>query len=120
MLITVNHTHKKVLIGTSLIECKRGQSVRSLNSWALDWNISKGAVRDFFKLLQGENMIVSENLKTTTRITICNYDSYQTSLHTEEPQRKRNGHPNNNVNNENNKSAMLKIEFKNLLKHDDR
>jgi len=28
--------------------------------------------------------------------------------------------PNNNVNNENNKSAMLKIEFKNLLKHDDR
>lgn len=120
MLLTVNHSDAKVLIGTTLIECKRGQSVRSLESWAKDWNVSKGAVRDFFKLLHGENMIFSENLKITTRITVCNYDNYQVPLHTEETPRKRQGYTNNNVNNENKSMALPKIEFNNPIKHDDR
>ncbi len=46
-----------------------------------DWNVSKGAVRDFFKLLHGENMIFSENLKITTRITVCNYNNYKHTTH---------------------------------------
>lgn len=120
MLLTVNHTDTKVLIGATIIECKRGQSVRSLESWAKDWDVTKGTVRDFFKLLHGENMIFSENLKITTRITICNYDSYQTPLHTDYTQTKRNGYPNNNVNNGNNRGLPPKIEINNLIKDGDR
>ena len=50
ILLTVNHSDSKVLIKGSLIDCRRGQSIRSLESWANDWNCSKGAVRDFFKI----------------------------------------------------------------------
>lgn len=90
ILMTVNHEDTKVLIKGTLIECKMGQSIRSLESWGRDWNVSKGAVRDFFKLLQNDSMLHTESLQVTTRITVCNYVDYQTSLHTEKTPRKRN------------------------------
>lgn len=120
ILLTVNHADDKVLINKKLIECKRGQSVRSLDTWAKDWNVSKGTVRDFFKLLHGENMIYTENLKITTRITVCNYDNYQNPLHTEKTHSKHTRYTNNNVNNENNRGATPKIEIKRLSRDDDR
>jgi len=101
ILITVNHKEEKILINGQLIGCKRGQSVRSLDAWAKDWNVSKGAVRDFFKLLQADSMINAENLKITTRITVCNYDSYQSGIHTEGTQREHRGNTNNNEDNDN-------------------
>lgn len=102
ILLTVNYSDQKVLIKGNLIECKRGQSVRSLDTWAKEWNVSKGAVRDFFKLLQEDFMINTENLKYTTRITVCNYDKYQEQLYVEQTWNKRRGYTNNNENNENN------------------
>jgi hypothetical protein len=101
ILISVNHEDKKVIINGTLIDCKRGQTVKSLDTWAKEWRVSKGAVRDFFKLLHGDSMIFSENLKISTRITVCNYDSYQGELHGEETQRKREGYTNNKDNNVN-------------------
>jgi hypothetical protein len=94
ILLTVNHEDKKVFVNGKLIDCKRGQCVKSLETWAKEWNVSKGAVRDFFNLLHGDLMIFSENLKITTRITVCNYDSYQTVVNGEETERKRRGYPN--------------------------
>ena len=91
ILLTVNHSESKVLIKGTLIECKRGQSIRSLESWAKDWNVSKGAVRDFFKLLQSDEMIVIESLVFTTRITVCKYEDYQTEVNAKETQKKRKG-----------------------------
>lgn len=89
ILLTVNHTTTKVLIKGSLIECNRGQSVRSLESWAKDWNVSKKTVRDFFKLLEKDNMLSYENIKVSTRITILNYDTYNDVVNTKETQSKR-------------------------------
>ena len=89
ILLTVNHNDSKVLIKGTLIECKRGQSIRSLESWAKEWNVSKGAVRDFFKLLQSDQMLITESLQFTTRITVCKYEDYQTEVNTEKTQRKR-------------------------------
>ncbi|HEY5590662.1 MAG TPA: hypothetical protein VIK55_06550 [Paludibacter sp.] len=91
ILLTVNHSESKVLIKGTLIECKRGQSIRSLESWAKEWNVSKGAVRDFFKLLQSDEMLTTESLQFTTRITVCKYEDYQTELHAEETLKKRKG-----------------------------
>ena len=89
ILLTVNHVDSKVLIKGNLIECKRGQSVMSLETWGKRWGVTKKAVRDFFILLQNDSMLLLENIKVTTRITVCNYDNYQTLLHAEETPRKR-------------------------------
>ena len=77
MLLKVNHDKSKSVIGNSIIRCERGQSILSLDSWAKRWRWNKSAVRRFFALLEKDDMIVVENVSKTTRITICNYDSYQ-------------------------------------------
>ena len=112
MLLMVNHADTKVNIGLELYECNRGQSILSLRSWGQRWKVSKDTVRNFFVLLEKDKMVLAENLKKTTRITICNYDNYQSSLHDEQTvdrqkaDRKQTvSHPNknqDNINNENN------------------
>jgi hypothetical protein len=79
ILLTVNHEDNKVLIEGELIECKRGQSLLSLTGWSKclgkKWTIQR--VRTFFNLLKKDKMIEVEGLRKTTRVTICNYDTYQ-------------------------------------------
>lgn len=77
MVMEVNWKDAKVLIGRTLIDCKRGQCVMSLGRWAKRWGVSKDTVRNFFNLLESDGMINTENLIKTTRITICNYEHYQ-------------------------------------------
>lgn len=110
ILLSVNHTPEKVNLGNDLVDCGRGQSVKSLQTWAMEWKTSKDTVRNFFKLLQKDKMILLENIKISTRLTVCKYDSYQIDLHAKQtvPKREANDnqtqpHPNNNDNNENKK-----------------
>jgi DNA replication protein DnaD len=77
MLLLCNHEDNKVLINGELIDCKRGQSVMSLTSWAKEFKWSRQMVRSFFELLKSDSMINTEGLRKSTRITICNYDIYQ-------------------------------------------
>jgi hypothetical protein len=88
MLIRVNHSGNTFLLEGEIIECKRGQAVFSLDSWSdifnkklskKYWTIQK--VRTFFDLLSKDFMIIKEGLRKTTRVTVCNYDSYQNSQH---------------------------------------
>jgi len=116
ILIEVNHSGQKVNIGYDLFECERGQSVKSLLNWAKQWGVSKDTVRNFFTLLKKDDMIKTENLKKTTRLTVCNYDTYQSFLHDKQTTSKRNPSdkqtrpdPNNNVNNE--KEIKIKVDF---------
>jgi len=108
ILLTVNHTPTKVNIGNELIECNRGQSVMSLLSWSIRWKVSKGAARNFLKLLQNDNMIVIKSYTKTTRITVCKYDDYQQTVHDAKTLGERSvnakktlGDPNNNDNKNN-------------------
>ena len=81
MLLTVNYEKSKVLVNSQLIECDRGQSLLSLNSWVKEFGVSRWSiqkVRTFFDLLKNDKMITTEAISKTTRLTICNYDSYQT------------------------------------------
>lgn len=105
IMLEVNHTDKKVLIGGLIIECKRGQSLNSLETWAKQWKVDEGKVRRFFKLLEADNMIKTENVKKTTRLTVCKYVSYNDRRHADDTQTTRKRHegdtlatPNNNVN----------------------
>jgi len=70
-----------VTIGFMTIWCYRGQCVKSLDTWANRWGWSKSKVRRFLTLLKGKRMIDTENVKKTTRITICNYNNYNYQRH---------------------------------------
>ena len=77
MLLIVNYKDNIINIGNELFECKRGQSIMSLQQWATRWNVDKNKVRNFFILLEKDGIILHENLSKTTRITICKYETYQ-------------------------------------------
>ncbi|GEM_PF-2752948 len=89
ILMTVNHESSKVLIGSYIIECARGQSLLSLDSWGRRWKWSKSSVKRFFDVLSKEKMIAVENVLKTTRITVCKYDTYQDSRNANETQMKQ-------------------------------
>jgi hypothetical protein len=92
ILLEANHKDQKVLLGGKLIECNRGQSVNSLLTWAKRWRTNSSAVRRFLKLLESDSMIVTENVSKTTRLTVCNYGSYNDKRNDDETimKRKRN------------------------------
>lgn len=118
ILLTVNYCDKTVNIGYELFDCKRGQSIQSLSNWADQWKVSKDTARNYLNLLQKDGMIILENLVKTTRITVCNYDSYQINLHVEQTTSERQANdeqtqsdPNNKDNKANKGNKRKKKEF---------
>jgi hypothetical protein len=79
MLMEVNHCKQKVIIRGEVYECDAGQSLYSYDTWAKLFGKSwtKQKVRTFFSLLEKDKMLTHEGLHYTTRITICNYKTYQ-------------------------------------------
>lgn len=77
ILFKVNHCDNKVFVKGALYECKRGQSVMSIDSWCKLFNWQRGRVRSFFRSLQNDGMILINGSKYTTMLTVCNYDRYQ-------------------------------------------
>jgi hypothetical protein len=77
ILLTVNYLPCKTIIKGKVIEVKRGESALSLESWGKRWNWDKSSVKRFFELLKSDDMIQLKNETVTTRLIICNYDSYQ-------------------------------------------
>jgi hypothetical protein len=67
----------KVLIGNKVMTCCRGQTLKSLTTWAHRWGWSEPSVRRFLKLCEEQNMIRRESDGKMTRITVCNYGEYQ-------------------------------------------
>lgn len=105
IILEVNHHDNKVLIDSELIDCKRGQSLNSLQSWCnifgKNWSIQK--LRTFFKMLENDSMIQLEGLRKTTRLTVCKYDSYQVNQHTNNKQTTSKQHTDNTQVTTNNK-----------------
>jgi len=115
MLFTVNYEDKKVLIHGNIIECKRGQSLLSLDSWVDkfglkkqcgSWTIQK--VRTFFELLERDQMITKETVHKSTRLTICNYNYYQDIQHDNNKKITRSQHDHNTITTETKESKERK------------
>lgn len=98
ILLTVNTKEAKVAIGNEVFICKRGESLLSIQSWATRWGVSKDAARNFMTLLEKDNMIVRVSLGKSTRLTVCNYESYQYGLHVKKTVGVRETNTNNNNN----------------------
>lgn len=89
LVMLANHEPRKILIKGVLVEIARGDLVRSYESLAALFMVSKKTVKVFLELLQKDGMVRLENLKVSTRITICNYGSYQDSVNADSPDKKR-------------------------------
>ena len=89
ILLSVNHTQAKTIIKGKLIIIERGESILSLDSWANKWGWNKSSVNRFFELLKIDGMILIKNETVTTRLTVCNYASYQDEQNNSETQTKR-------------------------------
>jgi hypothetical protein len=118
ILLTVNVEDKKVNIGYQIFDCKRGQSLLSLSSWASRWKVSKDTARNFIKLLQFDGMVECVSIGKSTRLTVCKFDDYQVGLHVNQTQSKRkpNATPTqlNNEDNDNKEDNISFVEFWNL------
>jgi len=89
ILLTVNYLPCKTIIKGKVIEVKRGESALSLESWGKRWSWDKSSVKRFFELLKSDDMIQLKNETVTTRLIICNYDTYQSKENEVETQTKR-------------------------------
>jgi hypothetical protein len=98
ILFSVNWEDKKTLIHGEIMECKRGQSLLSIDSWVKlfgrPWSPHK--IRTFFDLLKTDNMINIEGLRKTTLLTVLNYDSYQIRSQTNDEQSATKAQPKRN------------------------
>lgn len=115
ILMNVNHSDEKVLLGNRLHVCRRGESLRSVGTWAnmFRWNIT--TTRRYFDLLKSDSMIEYESVGNSTRLKVCKYDSYQASRTIDEQSvnnsrtiGEQSVNTNNNVNNDNNENKVIK------------
>lgn len=89
ILLTVNYAPMKTVIKNKLIEVNRGESILSLDSWAKQWGWNKSSVIRFLEMLRKDGMIVIKNETITTRLTVCNYETYQDERNANETRLKR-------------------------------
>lgn len=102
ILLSANHEDGKLLIKGVLVECKRGQCIKSLDSWAKEWRTTKRTVKRFLETLKSDQMIGLESVKVTTRVTVLQYSLYNDSVNGDDaadatqtpPHGKRRGHTN--------------------------
>jgi len=122
ILMECNHKESKIALGYTFHKIKRGQSAKSLRSWAHQFKTGTKQITKFFDLLEEDGMIKRETIgkgkQSTTLITIMNYGKYQdpenTQRSTKVPTRGKRDCPTNN--NENNSTIkQRKREFKNEL-----
>ena len=118
ILLMVNYSPSKIIVKGTLFNVRRGESVRSLDTWAelfgKEWDKSK--VRRFFLLLNRDNMIVTESERITTRLSVVNYDTWQVERNTDETQMKHKRNGGDTVatpNNKDNKKINHIVEFLN-------
>ena len=125
LILMVNHSEEEFLINNDIYICKRGQSVRSIETYQKYWNWSRQKVRSFFNLLQKNFMIELKTTTKTTILSICNYDSYQSEQPTNNQQitnkqptnnqqitTNKNDKKEKNVKNENNYKTTLLSDLK--------
>jgi hypothetical protein len=89
IIIEVNHAPDKTLIKGVLLTCNRGEKLYSYETWAIRWGVTKSMARRFLLLLEKDGMILIKSETVTTRVTICNYDTYQDNGNGTETQVKR-------------------------------
>jgi len=134
ILMHVNYEDSMWTIGNQQIECKRGQSLMSLESWGKIFNWDKSKVKRFFETLKSATMIETQNERKTTRLTVLKYEDYQGDRNAKRTQIERKTKPIKEEKNDKNYISVifdvfrqefkgtkrgLKTELENFLKKND-
>lgn len=77
LILTANHSDKKILLNGELITVKRGQILTSVRKLSAKWKWSVNKVYRFLKLLEDDEMLQKESNKDRTLLTIENYSIFQ-------------------------------------------
>lgn len=77
LLFMASWEDSKQLVGSRLVEIKRGQLVASISFLEKRWGIGHNTVIAFLKMLQKEKMITKSSMRNISIITISNYDKHQ-------------------------------------------
>ena len=117
-----NHLEAKIFISSMLVKIERGSFITSLKGLAKDYHCSISKIRTFLSLLENDTMISTETTHKFTKISICNYDTYQNQSHkgTQKARRKhaestQKDTNNNVINNDNNDNKAFSInDFENF------
>jgi len=85
-LLRANHANGKILFGNELIEIERGQFITSIKNISFATGLTNQNVRTFLRLLENDKMINKQSNNKLTKITILNYDSYNSNQQTNNKQ----------------------------------
>lgn len=77
LLMRVNHTKAKVIIGNTTIDLNAGETIWSMKKMAYDWGWSINKVGRFLNVLESESMVIQKRKTKYTKITVVNWSSYQ-------------------------------------------
>jgi DNA replication protein DnaD len=77
LLLSANHTDKKILFEGKLKVIHAGQFLTSLVSLSDRWKWDRKKVRKFLDILESDNMIVTDRTAHGTTITLVNWGKYQ-------------------------------------------
>lgn len=83
LLLTANHSDKKIMFNGEFIVVKRGQILTSIRTLAEKWKWSYDKTLRFLRLIESDGMIEKESDKFRTLLTIVNYEVFQDSPNTE-------------------------------------
>jgi len=86
LVSTAAWVEKRVRIGSSVIELKRGQLAFATRFLAQKWRWAHSRVVRFLFRLENDTMVSTQATRQSTLITICNYDKYQFSRNADETQ----------------------------------
>ena len=78
MLLDANHSAAEILFNGKILKIERGSFVTSLEALKIRWGWSRKKLNRWVGRWTESGQLVSQNLSYKgTRITICNYDTYQ-------------------------------------------
>lgn len=83
LLILANHNGRIIYIRGNKVEINRGEIARSAEGLAQRWMWSRGKVVRYLKELENSEMVVQQKNSVITKLSILNYDTYQSSDTTE-------------------------------------
>ena len=118
LLLNVNHKERKVVMGSNIYKCKKGQMITSQKKLCKRFGWGNSRLRTFLLILQKDEMIVVKTNQQLTQISVLKYDTYQdTKLLPNHNQIATKSQPNtnnndNNVNNDNKEKRELKFNEK--------
>lgn len=77
ILLKANWQDAKVNVGFEIVQIKRGEFLTSQDQLSKIFRWDRSTVRKFLYMIQRDNMCVLHTTKKYTKITVCNYESYQ-------------------------------------------